>query len=173
MTDAAPFGSHSSLPHEPKLEFAFEVRLRFTRVQNIANMPTGTGRGAVYVDSGEFAGPRLRGKAVPNSGGDYSLFRPDGVLAFDARYMLQEDDGTLIMLYNRGYLWGHKPDTMERLRAMAFAGGPAVDPWEYYLRAFPTFEVETGKHDWLMRYVFVGIGERKSDGNMIRYYALL
>jgi hypothetical protein len=56
---------------------------------------------------------------------------------------------------------------------MAFAGGPAVDPSEYYLRAFPTFEVETGKHDWLMRYVFVGIGERKPDGNLIRYYALL
>lgn len=173
MTENTPFEPAQSLLHEPKLEFAFEVRLHFTRVQNIANMPTGAGRGAVYVDSGEFAGPHLRGKAVPNSGGDYSLFRPDKVLAFDARYMLQEDDGTLIMLYNRGYLWGRQPDTMERLRAMAFAGGPSVDPSEYYLRAFPTFEVEAGRHDWLMRYVFVGIGERKPDGNLIRYYALL
>ena len=34
------------------------------------------------------------------------------------------------------------------------------------------FEVTTGKHDWLMRYVFVGVGERKSDGNLIRYFAL-
>jgi len=172
-TTSPPFGSARSLLHEPKLEFAFEVRLHFTRVQNIPNMPTGAGRGAVYVDSGEFEGPRLRGKAVPNSGGDYALFRPDSVLAFDARYMLQEDDGTLIMLYNRGYLWGHKPDTMQRLRDMAFAGGPAVDSSEYYLRAFPTFEVATGKHDWLMRYVFVGVGERKPDGNLIRYFALL
>jgi uncharacterized protein DUF3237 len=168
-----PFGEGQSTLHVPKLAFAFEVRLRFTRVQNIAAMPTGAGRGAVYVDGGEFEGPRLRGKAVPNSGGDYSLFRPDGVLAFDARYMLQEDDGTLIMLYNKGYLWGRKADTMQRLREMAFAGGPTVDPAEYYLRAFPTLEVETGKHDWLMRYVFVGIGERRADGNLIRYYALL
>ena len=173
MTGTEPFGDARSLLDAPKLEFAFEVRLRFTRVQNIPPMPTGAGRGAVYVDSGEFHGPLLKGKAVPNSGGDYSLFRPDGVLAFDARYMLQEDDGTLIMLYNKGYLWGRKPDTMDRLRAMAFAGGPTVDSSEYYLRAFPTFEVETGKHDWLMRYVFVGIGERKADGNLIRYYALL
>jgi hypothetical protein len=168
MITSEPFDSAPSLLHEPKLEFAFEVRLQFARVQNIPNMPTGAGRGAVYVDSGEFAGPRLRGKAVPHSGGDYSLFRPDGVLAFDARYMLQEDDGTLIMLYNRGYLWGHHADTMQRLRAMAFEGGPAVDSSEYYLRAFPTFEVETGTHDWLMRYVFVGVGERKADGNLIR-----
>ena len=157
----------------PKLEFAFELRLRFTRVQNIAAMPTGAGRGAVYVDSGEFHGPRLRGKAVPNSGGDYALFRPDGVLAFDARYMLQEDDGTLILLNNKGYLWGRKTNTMQRLRDMAFAGGPTVEPAEYYLRAAPTFEVEAGRHDWLMRHVFVGIGERKADGNLVRYYTVL
>jgi hypothetical protein len=157
----------------PKLEFAFELRLRFTRVQNIQAMPSGAGRGAVYVDSGEFQGPRLRGKAVPNSGGDYALFRPDGVLAFDARYMLQEEDGTLILLNNRGYLWGRQPETMQRLRAMAFAGGPTVEPAEYYLRATPTFEVESGRHDWLMRHVFVGIGERKADGNLLRYYTVL
>ena len=157
----------------PRLEFAFELRLRFTRVQNIQAMPSGAGRGAVYVDSGEFQGPRLRGKAVPNSGGDYALFRPDGVLAFDARYMLQEEDGTLILLNNRGYLWGRQPETMQRLREMAFAGGPTVEPAEYYLRATPTFEVESGRHDWLMRHVFVGIGERKADGNLLRYYTVL
>jgi hypothetical protein len=155
------------------LEFAFELRLHFTRVQNIASMPTGAGRGAVYVDSGEFNGPQLRGKAVPNSGGDYALFRPDGVLSFDARYMLQEEDGTLILMQNRGFLWGRNPDTMQRLREMAFAGGQAVDPGEYYLRAAPTFEVETGKHDWLMRHVFIGVGERKADGNLVRYFKVL
>jgi hypothetical protein len=158
---------------EPRLEFAFELRLYFTRVQTIPMMPTGAGRGAVYVDSGKFEGPRLRGRAVPNSGGDYSLFRPDDVLAFDARYMLEEDDGTLIMLYNRGYLWGRAPDTMKQLRDWAFAGGAPVAPGDYYLRAFPTFEVQTGKHDWLMRHVFIGVGERKPDGNLVRYYALL
>ena len=157
----------------PRLEFAFEVRLRFTRVQNIASMPTGAGRGAVYVDSGEFSGPYIRGKAVPNSGGDYALFRPDGVLQFDARYMLQEEDGTLILMQNRGYLWGSNPDTMKKLRDMAFAGGPTVDPSEYYLRAAPSFEVEKGRHDWLMRHVFVGLGERKADGNLVRYYKVL
>jgi hypothetical protein len=62
---------------------------------------------------------------------------------------------------------------MQRLREMAFAGGPTVDPADYYLRAAPSFEVETGPHDWLMRHVFVGVGERKSDGNLLRYYAVL
>lgn len=168
----SPFSDASTIDN-PKLEFAFEVRLRFTRVHLIPDMPVGAGRGAVYVDSGEFSGPRLKGRAVPNTGGDYSLFRPDGVLAFDARYMLEEEDGSMILVHNRGYLWGRQPDTMDKIKAMAFAGGPAVPHGEYYLRAFPTFEVSTGKHDWLMRHVFVGVGERKHDGNLIRYYALL
>ena len=173
MTKNRPFGTAVSTITEPKLEFAFEVRLRFTRTQMIEGMPSGANRSTVYVDSGEFSGPHLRGKAVPNSGGDYALFRPDDTAQFDARSMLEEDDGTLILVNNRGYLWGYHDDTMQRLRAMAFAGGPTVSPSEYYLRAFPSFEVAAGKHDWLTRYVFIGIGERKTDGNLIRYFALL
>ncbi|HXO88520.1 MAG TPA: DUF3237 domain-containing protein [Candidatus Acidoferrales bacterium] len=173
MGKTRPFGAVVSTITEPRLEFAFEVRLRFARVQTILNMPSGANRGAVYLDSGQFSGPLLRGKAVPNSGGDYALFRPDDTAQFDARYMLQEDDGTLILVQNRGYLWGYEDDTMQRLRAMAFEGGPAVEPSEYYLRAFPSFEVPVGKHDWLTRHVFVGVGERKTDGNLIRYFALL
>ena len=88
MAKTRPFGEAVSTIAEPRLEFAFEVRLRFTRVQMIEAMPSGASRGAVYLDSGEFSGPRLRGKAVPNSGGDYALFRPDDTAAFDARYML-------------------------------------------------------------------------------------
>jgi hypothetical protein len=155
---------------QPRFEFALEVRLRFTRVNQITQLPAGGVRSAVYVDSGEFSGPKLKGKAVPNSGGDYALFRPDDVAVFDARYMLQEDDGTLIMLYNKGFLWGRQPDVMDRLRKWAFEGGKPVPHAEYYLRASPTFETTTGKHDWLTKHVFVGIGERMPDGNLVRYY---
>ena len=173
MNDAPAYFNGSSLWEEPRFEFVFEIRLHFTRIQNIQNMPSGAGRGAVYLDSGEIKGPRLNGKAVPNSGGDYALFRPDEVLALDARYMLEADDGTLIMLYNRGYLWGRKQDTMQRIRDWIFRSGPRVPFEDYYMRVFPTFEVETGPHDWLMRHAIVGIGQRENDGNRIRYYAML
>ena len=156
----------------PNLEFVFEIRLRFTRVQMIPGMPSGAMRGAVYVDSGEIRGPRLNGTAVPSSGGDYALFRPDDVVSFDARYMLEADDGALILMQNRGHLWGRHPDTMQKLRDMAFKGGPIVDPSEYYLRSTPSFEVAAGKHDWLMRHVFVGLGERRRDGNFVRYFVV-
>jgi hypothetical protein len=157
---------------EPKFEFAFEARLQFAQTHVIEDMPSGASRGGVYLGTGTFEGPKLRGKAVPNSGGDNALFRPDGVLGLDARYMLQEDDGTMILLYNRGYIWGRKADTMKRYNAI-MRGGPVVDFSEYYFRTTPIFEVPKGKHDWLTRYVFVGIGERLKDGNRIRYYAML
>ncbi|MEO0031865.1 MAG: hypothetical protein RIS94_1623, partial [Pseudomonadota bacterium] len=90
----------------------------------------------------------------------------------DARYVLEEDDGTLIYMQNKGFLWGREPGVMDRLRAWAFAGGDPVPHAEYYLRAQPTFETSKGKHDWLTRHVFIGVGERRPDGNHVRYYAL-
>lgn len=45
----------------------------------------------------------MRGKAVPFSGGDYAHFREDGVVSFEARYFLETDDGTRILLNNHGY----------------------------------------------------------------------
>ena len=162
-----------SEPTEAKLEFCFEVRLFFTRVHTIPNMPSGAGRGAVYVDGGTVKGPRLNGKALGGSGGDWSLFRPDGVLQMDARYMLEADDGTPILLYNRGYLWGRTPDVIPRIQDWMFRGGPPVPHQEFYLRSTPTFEVQAGPHDWLMRHVFVGVGDRYADGNIFRYFALL
>ena len=170
MTDA--FSPPFSALDNPRLEFVMEVRLSFLRVQMIENTPWGGNRGAVYVESGTFEGPRLRGKAVPGSGGDYAYFRPDDVAVFDARYMLEEEDGTLILLNNRGFLWGRKPDTMEKLRDWAFREGEPVEQQDYYLRGNPSFECSVGKHDWLTKHVFVGVGERRAEGNVLRYYAL-
>jgi hypothetical protein len=157
---------------EPKLEFAFECRLMFTRVLAIPEVHNGGFRSAVLVDEGHFEGPRLKGKAVPNSGGDYAHFRADDTSVFDARYLLEVEDGTIIYMQNKGFLWGRHPDTMTKLRSWAFEGGPPVDASDYYLRAQPTFETPKGKHDWLTRHVFIGVGERKPDGNLVRYYAV-
>lgn len=163
----------SSTRTEPRLEFVFEITLKFAKHETIAAMPSGAGRGYVYLESGTVKGPYLNGKVLPGSGGDWALFRPDDVISTDARYMLEADDGTRILMYNRGFLWGQKPDTIKRMQDWMFRGGPEVPFEEFYLRAAPSFETEKGPHDWLMRHVFVGIGQRQRDGNTIRYYAML
>ena len=144
MTDLPAVFTDVSGPTEAKLEFCFEVRVFFTRVDTVGDMPSGAGRGAVYVDGGFVKGPRLNGKVLPNSGGDWSLFRPDGVLSMDARYMLEADDGTLILLHNRGYLWGRTSDVIPRIQDWMFRGGPPVPHSEFYLRTAPVFEVAKG-----------------------------
>ena len=86
----------------PHLEFAFECRLMFTRVFSIPDIHNGGFRSAVLVDEGTFEGPRLRGRAVPNSGGDYAHFRADDTAVFVARYLLEGDDGSISYLQNKG-----------------------------------------------------------------------
>ena len=126
FNDTTPFTPPFSDIDNPRLEFAMEVRLTFPEVYTMAPHPNGGMRSAVLVKGGTFEGPRLKGRAIPGSGGDYAYFRPDDVAVFDARYLLEEDDGTVILLNNRGFLWGRKPDTMQRLRDWAFKGGDPV-----------------------------------------------
>lgn len=153
---------------EPRLEYAFTVTIRL-RPPAVYLRPSlsGSERAAIYLEDGQFEGPNIRGRVLPGSGGDWPLVRPDGVIDFDARYMLEVDDGTLIYMQNRGYRWG-SPEVMERLRRQE-----AVDPTQYYMRVSPRFEVPQGKHDWLARYVFIGIAEKTPRGNRIAYYKVL
>lgn len=168
----SPFAG-SSLPDQPRLEFAFEISVRFQKHESLPDMPSGAGRGFVYIESGTVSGPKLNGIVLPGSGGDWALFRPDDVLASDARYMFEADDGTRILMHNRGYLWGRQPDTIKRMQDWMFRDGPEVPFEEFYLRSSPAFECPKGPHEWLMRHIFVGIGSRRRDGNTIRYFALL
>jgi len=160
-------------PDTPALEFCFEIKLTFSRIDMLRDLPSGIGRGAVYVDGGTVRGPRLNGRVIEHSGGDWATFRSDDVLETDARYMLEADDGTHILMRNRGFLWGRTPDVLGRIQAWMFQDGDPVDASEFYLRASPSFEVERGPHDWLTKHIFVGIGTRQRNGNTIRYYAVM
>jgi hypothetical protein len=151
---------------EGELEFAFEVRLTLGTRYRIS--PTQSGdRGFVGVVSGEFEGPDIRGTALPAGGGDWPRVRQDGTLELNAHYMLQTHDGVMIYIHNRGIRHG-PPEVIARLYA-----GEAVDPSEYYFRVSPTFEVENGPYDWLTKYLFIGYGDRRTGGNVIRYYKVL
>ncbi|MBA1204821.1 DUF3237 family protein [Pseudomonas capeferrum] len=154
-------------PFEPRLEFAFTVSIQLSKGLYLSPGNMGAERAAVYVESGEFEGPNIRGKVLPFSGGDWPLVRPDGVIDFDARYLLQADDGTLIYMQNRGYRWS-SPEVLARLQRQE-----VVDPDEYYMRVSPKFDVPMGPHDWLDRHVFVGVAEKTPGSNRIHYFKVL
>jgi len=156
-------------PLHPRFEFAFETTLTLAPRLVLQDPPSGGARMSVPVLDGRFEGPRLRGRVLAH-GGEFPHVRTDGVFCFDARYFMQEDDGTLIYIQNRGFRHG-PPDVMETL--LKLPPGMEVDPRSYYLRCTPTFETPPGKHDWLTRHVFIGVGARLQTGNVIRYYQVL
>ena len=85
-------------------------------------------------------GPEIRGIVIPQSGAEWPLLRPDGVIDFDARYLLRTDDGVVIYMQNRGFRWG-PPEVMAAMRRCE-----SVDPDSYYMRTAPKFDAPEGRY---------------------------
>lgn len=102
------------------------------------------------------------------SGGDFPLQRENGVIDFDARYLLEADDGAVIYLENRGYRWARDDNTASKMRQNEDVGFD-----EYYMRVTPKFDAPAGKHEWLSKHVFVGVAEKLPGANRIHYFVVL
>ncbi len=121
-------------------------------------------RGFVALEGGEILGPRLTGRVVPHSGGDWPRMWSSGLIEFEAHYMLEADDGTPIYIHNRGIAYS-SPDVLTRIEA-----GEPVGPEETYCRITPRFEAPAGPHEWLNRTIFVGVAERRGNSTFFDYY---
>ena len=149
----------------PELEFAFSVRLDFPPGPRLRlPLADAYSRGFVSIGGGVVTGPRLEGDVVAGSGGDWPIFRPDGVVVFDARYLLKARDGGLIYMNNRGY--AHAAPEIQRM----IDRGAEIDPSANYFRLAPMFETSPGPHDWLNRFVIIGVGEKHADHSIFNYF---
>jgi len=151
----------------PKFRYVFSISLTLGKPYWLKPTTMGATRAAVYAMEGTIEGPDIKGRVIPMSGGDWPLLRPDGVIDFDARYMLELDDGTVIYMQNRGYRWAYTPEVAERM-----ARGEHAEPHEYYMRVTPRFDVPEGPHDWLSRHIFVGVAEKIPGANRIHYFVI-
>jgi hypothetical protein len=156
-------------PHQftPKCEYVFSIAIDLA---GFRQTPTTMGqtRAAIYAASGTVSGPRLNGRVIPMSGGDFPLVRPDGVIDFDARYLLEADDGALIYMQNRGYRWARTPEVAARM-----SRNEDVEWDDYYMRVSPKFDVPPGPHEWMAQHMFVGVAEKVPGANRIHYFAVL
>lgn len=148
--------------HGIDTEFVFEVRAQVAEPLVVGPSAKGLRR-IVPILGGSFEGPGLSGIVVPG-GADWQYVRPDGVLAIEAKYTLQADDGSLIMVSNRGMRHG-PPEVIERI----FRGEP-VPRDAYYFRSIPEFEAPVGPHDWLNKSLFIGTAERRIDAAIVQVY---
>ena len=152
----------------PGLEHAFSIRMEFGDGPRLRFAPAGRQfqRGFVAVLGGVVTGPRLAGRVLPQSGGDWPRLWPSGLVEFEAHYLLEAQDRTPIYVHNRGLAWS-SPEVLARIEA-----GGAVAPEETYCRITPRFEAPAGPHEWLNRTVFVGIAERRGSHTLFDYYAV-
>ncbi len=155
-------------PFAPNFEFAFTVSIDLTKAIFLKPSSMGATRAAVWAALGSFEGPRIKGRVIPMSGGDYPLVRPNGVIDFDARYLLEADDGTPIYLQSRGYRWAKTSEIAEKM-----ARNEDVEWDDYYMRVSPKFDVPEGPHEWLGKHIFVGVAEKVPGANRIHYFMML
>lgn len=153
-------------PPPIRSEFVFEARVTVDKPQVIGQSAYGLRR-IVPITGGRFSGPGIKGSILPG-GADWQFVRPDGVVDIQAKYTLKTDDGTLILVENRGMRHA-APAVMERL-----AKGEPVAPADYYFRTTAQFEAPIGsKYEWLNRAVFIGVAERQPDAAVLRFYRIL
>jgi len=152
-------------PAAPPLVFAFELRATVGDPMVIGEVPHGLRR-VVAITGGTVRGPGMNGVVVTNSGADWQMIQPDGFSELDTRYTLRTDKGELVYVQNVGIRHA-PPDVMQRLNA-----GQVVDPKLVYFRTVPKFETAAPGLQWLVRSVFVGVGERSPNEVIVRFYRL-
>lgn len=151
----------------PSLEYAFEIKIDLSNRFRYGPAADGLERGYVGVLGGTVTGPRFNGRIVPHTGGDWPEIWPDQTCDFNARYLIEADDGTLIQIRNSGIRHGPK-EVLERLQNYQ-----PVDPSEYYMRITPRFDAPEGPHAWLSKTIFIGTANRREDHSVFNYWAVL
>ncbi|MEP7312214.1 MAG: DUF3237 family protein [Pseudomonadota bacterium] len=165
MKDAANPGTDMS---PPGLSYVFRIVLEFDAGPRLRFEPAFQAgrRGFVAVQGGSIEGPRLTGRVLPRSGGDWPRLWDSGLVEFEAHYLLEATDGTPIYIHNRGIAYS-APQVQARIES-----GATVSAAETYCRVTPHFEVPAGPHDWLARTLFIGKGERRGAQSVFDYFAV-
>ena len=158
---------NESHPFLPRLEHAFTISIGLSAPYWVRPSARGDTRAAIYAVDGTVEGPLLNGRVIPMSGGDFPLQRANGVIDFDARYLIEADDGAIIYLENRGYRWAKSEEIASRMHA-----NEAVGFEEYYMRVTPKFDAPAGPHEWMSKHVFVGSAEKLPGANRIHYFVV-
>ena len=149
----------------PELETEFLCTLRIELEPPIDAGATPNGQRMIFIiKGGSVDGPRLKGKVLPYSGGDWGRLRPDGSLALDVRVSIETEDGAQIYITYFGRMFA-SPENVE----YAFDVAKPDDPdgaSRYYFRTNPMFETGDERYAWLNNVVAVGKG-RSGDGGVI------
>jgi hypothetical protein len=147
-----------------EFDFLFTLSADVGELITLGPCPLGERR-VVYINSGSFEGPTMRGEIV--GGADWQILRSDGALELDARYAIREERGGVVQVLSQGYRHG-PPEVMAKL-----ARGEDVDPASYFFRTTMRFETGAGELAWLNKTIAIASAERKARRVEVRAWRLL
>ncbi|MCE8000005.1 MAG: DUF3237 domain-containing protein [Rhodobiaceae bacterium] len=148
-------------------EFLFQMRVKLAAPLESGTTPNGH-RMVCIGSSGTIDGPRLKGRVLPYSGGDWAMIRGDGTGALDVRLSLQTDDGAIILMTYFGRMVASEENF-----AYALDFSKPDDPDganRYYFRTNPLFETGDERYAWLNHIVTIGKGRTGDDGVIYDIY---
>ena len=123
-------------------------------------------RRVIPILGGRCAGDGWSARVLPG-GADFQLIVNERMARLEARYVLELDGGERIYVQNDA-LRTAAPEVMARLLR-----GEPVDPALVYFRCVPRFETGAPALAWIMERVFVGVGLRRPDAVVMRFFEVL
>jgi hypothetical protein len=132
----------------------FTIHAGLAPIMNLGMTPYGERR-IIAITGGTVSGRKLNGRVLPG-GADWQIIRSDGAADIQARYTIESEDGSHILVTSDGLRHG-PPAVMARL-----ARGESVDPAEYYFRTVMRFETSGASAAWLNRILAVARGRREA-----------
>ena len=130
----------------------FTIHAELGEIRHFGQTPYGERR-VVDILGGRVDGPRLKGRILP--GADWQIVRPDGVTDLKARYAIETDRSTRVLVTSDGLRHG-PPEVIA-----ALARGDPVEPSRYYFRTLMRFETADPTSAWLNRILALGTGARE------------
>src|SRR2546430_6285002 len=98
----------------------FTIHAELADVRHFGQTPYGERR-VIDILGGRVEGPRLKGRILP--GADWQIVRPDGVTDLEARYAIETDRGTRVLVRSDGLR--HGPPEVLAAPARGEAGAPS------------------------------------------------
>ena len=123
-------------------------------------------RRIIPIVGGRCTGRGFTARVLPG-GADFQLITSETTARLEARYVLETDAGERIYVHNDA-LRSAAPEAMARL-----VRGEPVDPAEVYFRCLPRFECAAPALAWIGERVFVGVGVRRPQAVLMRFFEVL
>jgi hypothetical protein len=149
----------------PALAWFADLEVEVGTPIDIGRVAAGVRR-VVPITGGRCRGRGFTARVLPG-GADFHLIASDTVARLEARYVLETEAGERIYVHNDAIRTA-APAVMARL-----VRGEPVDPADVYFRCAPRFECAAPALAWIGERVFVGVGVRRPETVVMRFFEVL